>query len=155
MKPFILLIAVFVAFIVISRFTTGDWNLSFGGNLAMCLMLCFTAAGHFMFTKGMSMMVPAVIPFKTQLVYLTGVIEIILGILLLFPSVRPYSGWILIVFFILITPANILATLKQVNIEKGTFDGPATNYLWFRIPLQFLFIGWVYYFISFCQKADI
>ncbi len=79
MKPLILLIAVFAVFSACSKLLTGDWNLPFGGNLAMCLMLCFTAMGHFMFTKGMSMMIPPFLPFKTGLVYGTGVLEVILG----------------------------------------------------------------------------
>jgi uncharacterized membrane protein len=40
---------------------------------------------------------------------------------------------------------NIYAATQHIDIEKGTFTGPTTPYLWFRIPLQLLFIGWVYY----------
>jgi hypothetical protein len=32
------------------------------------------------------------------------------------------------------------------DYQKGTRDGSGTNYLWFRIPLQIVFILWVYYF---------
>ena len=146
MKPFILLITVFAVYTVISKSTTGNWNLPFSGNLAMCLMLCFTAMGHFMFTKGMSMMIPPFIPFKTTLIYGTGILEIILALGLLFLPIRPYIGYALIVFFITITPANIYAATQHIDIEKGSLTGPTTQYLWFRIPLQLLFIGWVYYF---------
>jgi uncharacterized membrane protein len=146
MKPFILLITVFAVSAAISKSTMGNWNLPFGGNLAMCLMLCFTAMGHFMFTKGMSMMIPPFIPFKKALIYGTGILEIILALGLLFLPIRPYAGYALILFFIIITPANIYAATQHIDIEKGTFTGPATPYLWFRIPLQLLFIGWVYYF---------
>lgn len=146
MKPLILLISVFILFSVISKLTTGDWNLVFAGNLAMCSMLCFTAIGHFVFSKGMSMIIPPFVPFKVGLVYLTGVLEIVLAVGLLFASTRSFTGYLLILFFILISPANIYAATKHINIEKGTFTGPGTSYLWFRIPLQLMFIGWVYYF---------
>ncbi|MEJ7685143.1 MAG: hypothetical protein WKG06_46310 [Segetibacter sp.] len=76
MKVLVLLIATFAAASVISRLTTGSWHLTFSGNLAMCLMLCFTAIGHFMFTKGMVMMMAEFIPLKKELVYFTGIAEI-------------------------------------------------------------------------------
>jgi len=146
MKPFLLLISTFILFSIISKLSTAHWNLALGGNLSMCLMLCFTAIGHFVFAKGMAMIIPPFIPFKRTLVFGTGLLEIILGLGLLFPSTRISSGYLLLLFFILITPANIYAATRHIDIEKGTFTGPGNAYLWFRIPLQLLFIGWVYYF---------
>jgi uncharacterized membrane protein len=107
-------------------------------------MLLFTAIGHFAFTKGMSMMIPSIVPFKTELVYLTGVLEILFGIGLLIPSLRMYSGWALIIFFMLLLPANINAAINHIDYQKGTFDGTGVSYLWFRVPLQILFIVWTY-----------
>ncbi|WP_331145734.1 hypothetical protein [Hymenobacter sp.] len=49
-------------------------------------------------------------------------------------------------FFVLILPANIHAALHHINYQKGTTDGPGPRYLWFRIPLQLLFIAWTWYF---------
>ncbi len=146
MKPLILLIVAFAAFTGISRLTTGNLNLEFAGNLAMLIMLCFTALGHFLFPKGMSLMIPQFFPFKKALVYLTSLAEVILGLALLFPSSRPFAGYGLIAFFILIVPANIYAAIHHLDIEKGTYTGPGPEYLWFRIPMQLFLIGWVYYF---------
>lgn len=64
----------------------------------MSVMLIFTAIAHFAFTKGMSMMVPSFIPYKTEIVYVTGVIEIAAAIGLFIPSLRVTTGWFLIVF---------------------------------------------------------
>ncbi|MCF0051855.1 hypothetical protein LXM25_17440 [Dyadobacter sp. LJ53] len=146
MKPFALLLIVFALTAIISKIFSRDWNLPLSGNLALGVMLCFTALGHFMFTKGMSMMIPDFIPFKKEVVYFTGVLEIILGLALLFPTFRPIIGIIIIVFFILILPANIYAAIKNLNYEKGTFDGEGLRYLWFRVPLQLFFIAWVWFF---------
>ena len=146
MKPFVLLLTVFASTAIICKIFTGTWNLPLSGNLAMCVMLCFTALGHFMFTKGMSMMIPDIIPFKKEIVYLTGILEIILGLVLLFPTYRPTIGMVIIIFFILILPTNIYAATKNLNYEKGTFDGQGLRYLWFRVPLQLLFIAWVWFF---------
>jgi uncharacterized membrane protein len=146
MKPFYLLLAVFMLSTGISKLVTGSWNLSFNGNLAMSVMFCFTALGHFYFVRGMTLMIPAPITFKKELIYLTGIAEIILSLALLLPSMRYYAGVLLIVLLILITPANVYAALKNVNYEKGTFDGPGLSYLLLRIPLQIIFIAWIYYF---------
>lgn len=43
-------------------------------------------------------------------------------------------------------PANIIAAKQKINLEKASYDGPGLAYLWFRIPLQVLFIGWVLFF---------
>ncbi|MBC9912737.1 DoxX family protein [Chitinophaga varians] len=146
MKPIIILITVFAVALLISRPVTGEWQLIFAGNLGMCCMLCFTALGHFLFPKGMTMMMPPVIPFKTMMVYVTGVAEIIMGILLMVPTLREMTGFIIIIFFITIFPANIYAAIKHVNLEKATYDGPGPGYLWFRVPEQLLFIVWIYAF---------
>lgn len=147
MKPLILLVTVFTAAVVFSRCVLGVWNVPFAGSLAMCLMLFLTAAGHFMFPKGMALMMPPVIPFKTALIYGTGVLEVLLGVALLFPALRPAAGWVLIAFFVLILPANIYGAMKHVNLEKATYTGPGLGYLWFRVPEQVFFIAWLYFLI--------
>jgi uncharacterized membrane protein len=88
-------------------------------------------------------MIPDIIPFKTAIVYLSGVAEIICAIGLLIPSYRVITAWVLIVLFVLLIPANINAALKRINYQKGTYDGDGPHYLWFRIPLQLFFIGWI------------
>ena len=146
MKPLILLLAVFAISAGVSQFSTGSGHLIFSGNLAMCVMLCLTAFGHFKFTHGMGMMMPGFVPFKIQLVYLTGVAEILLGFALLFPSLRHLAGIILVVLFILMLPANIHAAIRHINYETATYDGKGMSYLWIRIPMQALFIIWVLFF---------
>jgi uncharacterized membrane protein len=111
----------------------------------MALMLAFTAIGHFAFAKGMVMMIPDFIPFKKALVYFTGVIEILAAVGLLIPSLKVLTAWLLIVFFILLLPANINAAIRHIDYQKGNFEGSGVNYLWFRVPLQILFILWTYF----------
>jgi len=131
---------------IVSRVFVTDWNIILSGNLAMMLMLCFSALGHFMFTDGMVMMMPGFVPFKKSLVYITGVLEPVLGIALLPRQSRNIAGIALLIMFVLMLPANINAAINRVDLEKATYDGSGPTYLWFRIPLQLLFIGWVVYF---------
>lgn len=144
MKPLIVLLVVFGLSLCVTKFIRGNFEIALSGRIAMSLMLIFTAIAHFAFTKGMAMMLPNFIPYKTQMIYLTGIIEIVAAIGLFIPNVRVITAWLLIVFFILILPANIYAALKQIDYQKGSFDGHGLTYLWFRIPLQILFIVWTY-----------
>lgn len=145
MKPLVMLLSSFVITIFVVKIVKKEYDFAFSARIAMSIMLCFTAIGHFAFTKGMSMMIPPFIPFKTSFVYLTGLFEIFLAVGLLIPKLKVISGWTLIVFLLLMLPANVYASIHNVNYQKGTLDGNGLSYLWFRIPLQFLFIAWTYF----------
>ncbi|NMM50843.1 DoxX family protein [Marinigracilibium pacificum] len=144
MKPFILLIITFVISAFLTKVFTKEFSFSLAARIAMAIMLVFTAIGHFVFTKGMTMMIPEFIPFKESIVYLTGIFEILIAIGLLIPGLKLITGWVLIIFLILILPANIYASMNNINYQTGAFDGYGLAYLWFRIPLQLFFIVWTY-----------
>ncbi|MCM5529293.1 hypothetical protein [Parasegetibacter sp. NRK P23] len=144
MKPLIVLLGTFLVALLVIRLAQGRFDWAQAARIGMSAMLVFTAVGHVMYTKGMEMMVPAFIPAKTTMVYGTGIIEVLAAIGLLVPQFRVLTAWLLIVFFILVLPANVLAAVKQVNYQKGDFSGAGTSYLWFRVPLQVLFIVWTY-----------
>mgnify|MGYP003669378124 FL=1 len=145
MKPFILLIAVTILAIGYMKLVYGVYNFSLSARIGLSAMLLFTALGHFLFTEGMAMMIPDFLPFKKELVYFTGLIEIMAAIGLHVPQFRLLTAWLLILFFVLIIPANIKASMEQIDYQNATFEGNGLEYLWFRIPLQILFIGWVYF----------
>jgi len=144
MKPLILLLLSFTVSIFVIKIIKTEYDFALSARIAMSIMLLFTAIGHFAFTKGMSMMIPEFVPFKKSVVYLSGIFEILLALGLLIPKFRTVSGWALVIFLLLMLPANIYASMNKVNYQKGTFDGNGLTYLWFRIPLQFLFVVWTY-----------
>lgn len=146
MKPLFVLAGTFVLSCLLFYTITHDAHLFLSGRIAMCLMLAFTSIAHFVFYKGMMMMLPQFIPFKKIVVYLTGIMEILGGICLLIPTTQYVAAVLLIAFFILLLPANIIAAYKKVDIEKATHNGNGLTYLWFRVPLQVLFIAWTWYF---------
>lgn len=145
MKPLIILLSVFTLSLLATKIFRSKYEFALSGRIAMSAMLLFTAIGHFAFTKGMAMMLPGFIPYKTEIVYLTGIIEIVAAVGLLIPRFRIITAWLLIVFFFMILPANVYAAMNHVDYQKGTFDGTGPAYLWFRVPLQILFIGWTYF----------
>jgi uncharacterized membrane protein len=146
MKPFFVLIFTFIIGYSINRLIGNEANLASAGCIAMAVMLVFTSIAHFKFLNGMMMMVPSFIPFKKEMVIVTGFVEIAAAAGLCIISMRHITSIWLIIFFILMLPANINAAIKHVDYEKGTPDGKGLKYLWFRVPLQIFFIVWVWYF---------
>ena len=144
MKPLIVLFVVFIVSVFALKLVRGKFDFALSGRIAMSVMLLFTAIGHFAFTKGTSMMIPDFVPSRIGIIYITGVIEIAAATALLIPAWRVPTAWLLIVFFILLLPANIYAAIKHIDIEKATLNGAGLEYLWFRVPLQILFITWTY-----------
>jgi len=144
MKPLIILIAVFLITSLLMKLFMKEVNFPLAGRIAMAAMLVFTAIGHFAFTAGMAAMIPDFIPGKTALVYFTGVLELLFALGLLIPSYRTQLAWLLILFFILVLPANIKASLEHINYQTGEANGNGPAYLWLRIPMQLFFILWVY-----------
>lgn len=147
MKPLFVLIGVFVCLLAGTRIFKAEPDYILAGAVGLSAMLLFTALGHFMYTRGMSAMLPGFVPLRTQLVYLTGLIEIVAAIGIFIHAFKKLTGILLIIFFILILPANIYAAMKHLNYETGSTDGKGLSYLWFRIPFQVLLIWWTYYFI--------
>lgn len=146
MKPLIVLLAVFVLSLLIRRFKPDRVTLSYAGRLAMSSMMVFSAVGHFVFSEGMAMMMPISIPYRLEIVYLSGVLEIAFAIGLLFKRFKLLTSWVLIAFFILVLPINVHAAINNVDLQTASNTGFGVGYLWFRVPLQVLFIAWVYFF---------
>lgn len=146
MKPLYVLLATFVLTLTGFWLWSQEWRLVFAGNAAMCAMLLFTALGHFLFPAGMAQMLPPFIPFRLELVWLTGLLEVAGALGLLIPEYRHPAAGCLILFLLLVLPANVYAALHHIDYQKGTNDGPGPAYLWVRVPLQLFFIGWIWYF---------
>jgi len=64
MKPLIVLVLVFLIAVAATRILGGAIGFALPARVAMSAMLGFTAIGHFMFTKGMEMMMPSFCPSK-------------------------------------------------------------------------------------------
>ncbi len=145
MKPFFVLIAVFIISSLVLKLVTAHVNYHLAAQIAMACMLVFTAIGHFAFTEGMSTMLPNFFPKKKELVLITGLMEIALGVGLVLPQYKYISAWMLIVFFVLLLPVNIRAAIEHINYQTGELNGHGISYLWFRVPLQLFFVLWVYF----------
>ena len=145
MSPLLVLTGAFVLALLATKYFTKAFRYPLSGRIAMSVMLLFTATGHFLFPQGMALMIPDFIPFKREVVLLTGLIEIAAAIGLLVPRLQVITAWLLIAFFILVLPANIHAAIQHIDYQTGARTGNGIAYLWFRIPLQVFFILWTYF----------
>lgn len=146
MKPLIVLLVTFGLALAATRLLAGQVDYLLAGNVAMAIMLIFTGIAHVPYVRGMAQMLPAWLPAKNAWVYGTGLLEVAGGVGLLLPAVRPLAATCLLVFFVLIFPGNVISARKHLDYQRGTLTGPGLGYLWFRVPLQLLFLGWTWYF---------
>jgi uncharacterized membrane protein len=146
MKPVVVLVAASALCRLAFSVLLGNIDLILCGRFAMAAMLLYTAIAHFKFNKGMAMTLPDFIPMKAGVVYFTGLIKIAAAIGLIIDGTHYLTAILLVMFFILILPANIIGAKQKVDIEQANHEGYGIGYLWFRVPLQLFFIGWVIYF---------
>lgn len=112
----------------------------------------FILAGlnHFRVPEFYVKIMPPYLPWHLGLVYLSGVIEVALGILLLVPRFTTWAAWGLIALLIAVFPANI-----HMAVHADDFPEHAPALLWLRLPLQGLLIAWAYWFTRKTgQRAD-
>ena len=147
MKLLGILFITFALALVGTKIFEGNWNLLFSGNLGMAVFMIFTGFAHFKFQKGMALMIPKFIPAKMFWVYFTGLIEILVAIGLMIPSIRELTSILLIIFLILVFIANVYSSRMKVNLFKADYSGPGMAYLYKeRIPMQIILITWTWYF---------
>ena len=144
MAPLIFLLGTFAVLYLLNRFALGRLlSLSLIGRVSMAVMLIVTGVSHFTNTQQMVDMMPDFLPAKREMIYFTGVCELVAAVGLLWSRTARLASILLIIFFVLVLPANIAGSLKSVQFG-GMELGPI--YLLFRIPLQIFFIWWVWWF---------
>ena len=108
--------------------------------IIMSLFYIMAGTNHFINPDWYVRIVPPILPFKTVIVYISGILEIILGTLLIFPKTRFIAGWGLILLLVAVYPANI-----YVALTNGEAMDTTPLIAWGRLPFQFVFIGLAYW----------
>lgn len=94
---------------------------------------------HFVSPEWYVNMVPAALPAPEALVYLSGAAEALGALGTMHPRTRRPAGWFLIATLVAVYPANVYMALNPDEFSSLPQWG-----LWARLPLQFLFIYWVW-----------
>jgi len=95
---------------------------------------------HFRAPRFYRPMMPPWIPLHEPLIFLSGVIEISLGILLLWPQTRPLAAWAVIAMLVAFMPVHIY----MYQARETVFQNISTTVIIARIPLQFALMYWAY-----------
>lgn len=105
------------------------------------MSLFYVAAGvnHFWHPAFYHTIMPHWLPWHNELVFISGVFEILLGLLLLFSSTRRFAAWGIILLLVAVFPANI-----QMMINHWNESNPKLWISILRLPLQLLLIWWAY-----------
>ncbi len=82
---------------------------------------------------------PPYLPLHKELVLLSGVFELVLGVLLLIPQTSRMAAWGIVALLIAVFPANLYLYQHQDILPAS----PIIHFL--RLPLQGLFILWAYW----------
>ncbi|WP_299257197.1 MauE/DoxX family redox-associated membrane protein [uncultured Aquimarina sp.] len=108
------------------------------------LSAIFIIAGifHLIRPKAFMRIMPLYIPFHKQLVYLSGITEIMAGVGVIFSQTRFYSIWAIIAMLILFFPVHIHMLVNK----KASLRLPK-SVLTFRLLLQFVLIYWAHLYL--------
>lgn len=109
--------------------------------LKVIFALFFIGGGvnHFINTAFYVNIMPPYLPWHTELVYISGVVEIVLGIGLLIPKFCVISAWGLVALLVAVFPANL-----HMYLNAELFPDASKTGLLVRLPLQLVFIFWAY-----------
>ena len=105
------------------------------------MALAYVVAGitHFVNPMMYKKIMPPWLPYHFALIFISGVCEIVFGLMLIPESTRHLGAWLIVAMLVAIFPANI-----QMMIN---FRNKHNSYLWLaivRLPLQILLIGWAW-----------
>ena len=107
--------------------------------IGMALAMAFAGISHLLLPTPFVQHLPGWVPLREELVFLTGLLEIALGLaLLLRQPWQRLAGLALAGYLVAVFPANVYVAVAEVEVDGQ----PGGAYAWLRLPLQLLFIAW-------------
>ena len=115
----------------------------FTATLRILFAAFFVVAGvtHFTNREFFVSIVPPYLPWPEMLVYVSGVAEILLGVMLLIPATMRLAAWGLIALLIAVFPANI-----HMAMNPQLYPDVSMSALLIRLPLQAVMVAIAYWF---------
>lgn len=102
----------------------------------MGIFYAVAGINHFIHTTAYVSIMPPWLPSPLALVYISGICELLLGILLMPHFTRRIAAWGIIALLIAVSPANIQMMLNYLHAHN-----PYTWLTIVRLPLQLVLIG--------------
>ena len=131
------LISFFGLGFLISLLSGGSWQptLNDKGAFALTMMFVLVGISHFAKREKLEAMIPPHWPYRRAMNYLSGAVEIILGILVLFAATRIWAAYGLLLLLIAVFPANIFVARTKPNFYNVS-----------RLFFQPVYMLWIWYF---------
>ncbi len=108
----------------------------------MGILLVLAGMNHFRKPKLYERIVPSYIPAAGTVVMLSGVLEMVLGFMLMNKNSQTEAAWGIIIMLILFIPAHIY----MLQNEKASLNLPKWALI-LRFPLQLALMFWAYQYL--------
>ena len=112
----------------------------------LALFLIYAGIQHFIKPAFYEPFVPDFLPAKTMIVYISGVAELVLGILLLIPKYTKMAATGIIILMLVFLPIHIWDVFSETP-AIGSHQAALI-----RLPFQLVFIAWAYGIRRFSSK---
>ncbi|NJN77893.1 MAG: DoxX family protein [Saprospiraceae bacterium] len=109
--------------------------------IAMAALYILAGIGHFVKPKVFLKITPKWVPYPEKVNILVGIIEILLGVALLFSETRYFGALGIIALLIAVFPANIY------HFQQARKKGKFVTQTLIRLPIQLILIYWAYSFL--------
>lgn len=107
----------------------------------MAVLYVLAGVNHFVNPIFYKKIMPPGLPWHYPLIYISGVVEIILGLLLMPQQTRKWAAGGVILLLVAVFPANV-----QMMLNYRDQQNPSLWLAILRLPLQLFLIGWAYRF---------
>ena len=107
---------------------------------ALAALFIVAGANHFLNTPFYVSIMPSYLPWHRPLIYLSGIVEVGLGVLLLWRRWARLAAWGLIATLIAVFPANL-----HMALNAELYPAIPASLLWLRLPLQGVLLAWAYW----------
>ncbi len=106
--------------------------------ILLAIFMIFGGVQHFINTTFYEPFVPNFLPFKTFIIYASGVVPAVLGVLLFIPKYAKIGATGILLLMIAYLPVHIWDVFSEtpaIGSHKAAL---------IRLPVQFLFIAWAW-----------
>lgn len=117
----------------------------------LAVLITLAGISHFVIPNPYIKIVPGFLPYPAALVYISGAIEIVLGIGLFFRATRRLCAWGMVALFIAVYPANLNMAFNHIKLQY------IPDSWWFqaiRLPFQFVLIAWALWLSKPSEDSD-
>ena len=106
--------------------------------LGLGMAMAFAGLSHLFMPTPFVQHLPEWVPVRTEIIYFTGIVEILFGAALVWPARwRQLAGLALAAYLASVFPSNVYVAVEGIDVDGQ----PGGVYPWLRLPFQALFIG--------------